>query len=416
MSMNPNKVIIPCRFSYLHCWEPDSVNAAIPNTAYRPSSPRATHGPWRRSGRPSRMPRRNPLQMGWQDPPEPEAALRDGDIERPDDEAYAGSWFLNANSRQAPEVVDRKVQRILDQSEVYSGCYGQISVTFYGFNTNGNRASRRGWATSRSSAMASRWAARPTPRRNLRLTTMTISSPDWPRGGGETLPPDQNTNAEKTSARRWLQCPSSASTSKRTAKSTCPNAGYTPMRNIPALRSSSSPMPSMMRKTQVVDLKSGERLPPRVLDALDRPGHHQDGLQRGVRAYLYRPLSRKASGCRAVAVYRRAVGDAARCRCRWRAWAKCWASSAKSSKRAATSCATSRCLQAHQGQRPAHAQPAGTRPGEWQRFKEYCVRDVEAEREIRAKVQGYPSPRRNRNCTVWIRRINDRGVMSIPCW
>ena len=26
MSMNPNKVIIPCRFSYLHCWEPDSVN------------------------------------------------------------------------------------------------------------------------------------------------------------------------------------------------------------------------------------------------------------------------------------------------------------------------------------------------------------------------------------------------------
>ena len=31
------------------------------------------------------------------------------------------------------------MQRILDQSEVYSGCYGQISVTFYGFNTNGNR-------------------------------------------------------------------------------------------------------------------------------------------------------------------------------------------------------------------------------------------------------------------------------------
>ena len=25
------------------------------------------------------------------------------------------------------------------RQEVYSGCYGQISVTFYGFNTNGNR-------------------------------------------------------------------------------------------------------------------------------------------------------------------------------------------------------------------------------------------------------------------------------------
>ena len=30
MSMNPNKVIIPCRFSYLHCWEPDSVNGSEP--------------------------------------------------------------------------------------------------------------------------------------------------------------------------------------------------------------------------------------------------------------------------------------------------------------------------------------------------------------------------------------------------
>ena len=47
--------------------------------------------------------------------------------------------FFNANSRQAPQVVDKDVQPILDQSEVYSGCYGRISVNFYGFNNNGNR-------------------------------------------------------------------------------------------------------------------------------------------------------------------------------------------------------------------------------------------------------------------------------------
>lgn len=35
--------------------------------------------------------------------------------------------------------MDAKVQPILDQSEVYSGCYGKISVTFYGYNSNGNR-------------------------------------------------------------------------------------------------------------------------------------------------------------------------------------------------------------------------------------------------------------------------------------
>ena len=35
-------------------------------------------------------------------------------------------------------MVDRKVQPILDQSEVYSGCYCNVSVSFYGYNTNGN--------------------------------------------------------------------------------------------------------------------------------------------------------------------------------------------------------------------------------------------------------------------------------------
>ena len=35
--------------------------------------------------------------------------------------------------------LDKQVQPILDQTEVYSGCYGRISVNFYGYNSNGNR-------------------------------------------------------------------------------------------------------------------------------------------------------------------------------------------------------------------------------------------------------------------------------------
>ncbi|MEA5064711.1 MAG: DUF2815 family protein, partial [Eubacteriales bacterium] len=34
---------------------------------------------------------------------------------------------------------DSRVETIMDQNEVYSGCYGKISVTFYGYNSNGNR-------------------------------------------------------------------------------------------------------------------------------------------------------------------------------------------------------------------------------------------------------------------------------------
>ena len=65
--------------------------------------------------------------------------LRDGDVERPDDEAYANSYFLNANSITQPGIVDADRQPILDQNEVYSGCYGRASLTFYAFNRSGNR-------------------------------------------------------------------------------------------------------------------------------------------------------------------------------------------------------------------------------------------------------------------------------------
>lgn len=65
--------------------------------------------------------------------------LRDGDIDREDDEACAGMMFLNANSTQKPGIVDKDLVEILDPDEVYSGYYGRASISFYPFNVNGNR-------------------------------------------------------------------------------------------------------------------------------------------------------------------------------------------------------------------------------------------------------------------------------------
>jgi len=65
--------------------------------------------------------------------------LRDGDIDRPDDEAYVNSYFVNANSNSAPEIVDKALNPIMSRSEVYSGVYARVSVNFYAFNSNGNR-------------------------------------------------------------------------------------------------------------------------------------------------------------------------------------------------------------------------------------------------------------------------------------
>lgn len=59
--------------------------------------------------------------------------LRDGDRERPDDEAYAGSYFVNATSIKKPGLVDKDLNQIIDREEIYSGVYARVSLTFYAF-------------------------------------------------------------------------------------------------------------------------------------------------------------------------------------------------------------------------------------------------------------------------------------------
>lgn len=134
------KVIVPCRLSYLHCWEPNSINGGDPKysvSAIIPKSDTKTVEAIKAAVEGAK--KESISKWGGKIPTNLKTPLRDGDIERPEDEAYKNSYFFNANSRQAPQVVDGKVQPILDQSEVYSGCYGRISVTFYGYNSNGNR-------------------------------------------------------------------------------------------------------------------------------------------------------------------------------------------------------------------------------------------------------------------------------------
>lgn len=65
--------------------------------------------------------------------------LRDGDEDR-EDEAYADSYFINASSKQAPQVVGKERDKAtgkpipLGEEDVYSGCYANVSVNFYPYN------------------------------------------------------------------------------------------------------------------------------------------------------------------------------------------------------------------------------------------------------------------------------------------
>lgn len=67
--------------------------------------------------------------------------LRDGDTERDLDKSpeYKGHWFINASSKNKPDVVDAQLNPILEKKEVYGGMFGRASINFYAYNFNGNK-------------------------------------------------------------------------------------------------------------------------------------------------------------------------------------------------------------------------------------------------------------------------------------
>ena len=144
---NPLKVITgpETRWSFANVWEPKSIQGGTPKYSVSLIVPKADiktvtklkaaieaayrEGEAKLKGNGKTVP---PL-AAIKNP------LRDGDIERPDDPAYANAYFINANATAAPGIVDADRNPILTRSEVYSGVYGRASISFYAFNSNGNK-------------------------------------------------------------------------------------------------------------------------------------------------------------------------------------------------------------------------------------------------------------------------------------
>lgn len=141
MKENKTKVITgKVRFSYCNVWEPKSIEGSTPKYSVSliiPKSDTKTIADIKAAIEQAK--KEGISKFGGKIPANLKYPLRDGDIDRPDDEAYANSYFVNANSTTRPGIVDKDVNPIFDQSEVYSGCYGRASIVFYAFNQNGNK-------------------------------------------------------------------------------------------------------------------------------------------------------------------------------------------------------------------------------------------------------------------------------------
>jgi hypothetical protein len=144
--VNPTRIITGvCRLSYANIWQAKSINGGTPKFSTSVLIPKSDTGTIARV--------KKAIQAAYEEgesklkgngksvPPLAtlKTPMRDGDLERPDDPAYEGHWFVNANSSTAPGVVDINRQPIIDTSEIYSGVYARVSLSFYAFNSNGNK-------------------------------------------------------------------------------------------------------------------------------------------------------------------------------------------------------------------------------------------------------------------------------------
>lgn len=153
MSNNTNKVNNPMkvitgpdtRWSYANIWEAKSINGGTPKFSVSliiPKSDTQTVTKVKAAIEAAYIEGEAKLKGNGKSVPTFAAIktpLRDGDIERPDDSAYVNAYFINANATSAPGIVDADRNPILTRSEVYSGVYGRASISFYAFNSNGNK-------------------------------------------------------------------------------------------------------------------------------------------------------------------------------------------------------------------------------------------------------------------------------------
>lgn len=82
-------------------------------------------------------------KFGGKIPPKWTDTLHDGDTEADLERnpEYAGFWYLSTSSNEQfpPNIVDRRLQRITDPSEVYSGMWANVSMVAFPFSTQGNK-------------------------------------------------------------------------------------------------------------------------------------------------------------------------------------------------------------------------------------------------------------------------------------
>lgn len=133
------------RFSYVNIFQPRAVDgstdAKYSLTLLVPKSDTVTIKAMRQAIKAARQSKAEYFKDMNDD--EIQTPIHDGDGRKPKGGAYGpeckGCWVVNTSSKTKPGVVDIHKEPIIDTTDVYSGCYGRVTLNAYAYSRNGNK-------------------------------------------------------------------------------------------------------------------------------------------------------------------------------------------------------------------------------------------------------------------------------------
>ena len=134
MNKKARRIVISCRIDYVSCWEPKEINGVSKYrvTAIIKKDNKEVIDLIYESMEEAK---KNYMDLwGGEIPKDLIIPIHDGDLEKSGNEAYENAIYFNATSNYPPEIVNKKLEKITNRSEVYSGCHVNLSLRFYGYN------------------------------------------------------------------------------------------------------------------------------------------------------------------------------------------------------------------------------------------------------------------------------------------
>ena len=135
-------VVVPGRFSYVHVFEKFSnIKGQDPKYSLMLIIPKSDKATLAKLKKAIEAAKKQGVSSKWGGklPKNLNIPLHDGDEDFPDVKDFENTYYLNASTTRKPSVVDNHLNEILDEDQVYSGCYGRISINMFPYDAAGNR-------------------------------------------------------------------------------------------------------------------------------------------------------------------------------------------------------------------------------------------------------------------------------------